>query len=108
MSIGQPGLDVEDPRIQRVHTRGDLELLDRGICVPEIKVGPTAPISCGRQIWVKSYRPRAEGCTLLDLTHYESERSSGQCKHLWVVLIEFERPPREPPGLSYLLGNRID
>src|SRR6185312_1870741 len=108
MSIGQPGLDVEDPLIQRVQTRGDLELLDRGIYVPEIKVDPTAPISCGNQIWVQSYRPRGEGCALLDLTHYDSERSSGQYKHRWVVFIEFERPPREPPGLSYLLGNSID
>ena len=107
MSIGQPGLDNEDQWIQRTQTQGDLELLDRGIDFSEPSVGPTAPISCGSQIWVQSYRPRDEGCALLDLTHYVSERSSGQCKHRWVVVIEFDRPPREPLGLSYFLS-RID
>ena len=41
MSIGQPGLDNEDPWIQRAQTQGDLELLDRGIDVTEKNGGPT-------------------------------------------------------------------
>ena len=52
MSIGQSGLDNEVPKIQRTQTQGELELLDRGIYVTEIKVDPTAPMSCGSHIWV--------------------------------------------------------
>jgi hypothetical protein len=30
---------------------------------------------------------------------------SGPCKHRWIVLIEFDRPPRETSGFSYFLGS---
>jgi hypothetical protein len=33
---------------------------------------------------------------------------SGPCKHRWIVLIEFDRPPCESSGFSYFLGSIIE
>src|SRR5712664_2283719 len=73
-----------------------------------LSIAPSFPLAHGGGRHPQTFRPRDEGCALLDLTHYESERISGPCEHRWVVFIEFYRPPREPPGLSYLLGSSID
>src|SRR5258707_4166097 len=105
MSISHSGLGSEDRWIQRAQTQRDLELLDRGVDFPGKKVNPPPQRSRGSLIWIQIYRPREEGRAFLDLAHYESERMSGPCKHRWIVLIEFDRPPRETSGFSYFLGS---
>src|SRR4029079_2996306 len=105
MSESHPGLGTEDRWIQRARTQRDLELLDRGVDFPGKKVHPPPQRSRGSLIWIQIDRPREEGRAFLDLAHYESERMSGPCKHRWIVLIEFDRPPRETSGFnSFLRG----
>jgi hypothetical protein len=44
-----------------------------------------------------------QGCTLLNLSHHESERLSRHRKHRWIVLIELDRPPCEALGFNSFL-----